>query len=154
MRQILAVGLTNSQESNVYQNCSLVNFILDWDRSVIDLTVPGEKTKSLWSSQTSQSVRKFRYQIQSIEGMGSYHISRFCVSLIFTHRFVLSLSLSVSLTFSLARSLFLCRAHALPPSFPPLAGLGSWTYWRVSSPYFRRTSRFGDDCHVRTWGYC
>jgi len=43
-----------------------VNFNPDWDRLVIDLTVPGEKTKSLWSSRTSQLVRKIENQNQSI----------------------------------------------------------------------------------------
>ena len=52
-RLILIVGLTDSYRSNLYQNCSLVNFNLVWDRLVIDLKVPVEKTKSLWSSRTS-----------------------------------------------------------------------------------------------------
>jgi len=44
-------------------------FRLGRDRSVIDLTVPGEKTKSLWSSpwRTSQLVRKIGNQKQSIQ---------------------------------------------------------------------------------------
>ena len=50
---ILIVGLTNSSGSNLYQNCSLVNLHLEWDRLVIDLKVPGEKTKKLWSSRKS-----------------------------------------------------------------------------------------------------
>jgi len=65
-RLIWKVGLTNSYGSNVYQNCSIMNFNLDWDRSVIDLMVPGENTKSSWLSQTFQLVRKFGNQIQSI----------------------------------------------------------------------------------------
>jgi len=44
-----------------------MNFNLDWDCSIIDLTVPGEKTKSLWSSRTSQLVRKIGNQNESIE---------------------------------------------------------------------------------------
>jgi len=51
-RLILIVGLTHSQGSNLYQNFSLANLHLEWDRLVIDLKVPGEKTKSLWSSRT------------------------------------------------------------------------------------------------------
>jgi len=43
-----------------------VNVNLDWDRSVIDLAVPGEKTKSVWSSRTSQLVRKIGNRNQSI----------------------------------------------------------------------------------------
>ena len=42
IRLILIVGLTNSQGSNLYQNCSLVNLHLEWDLLVIDLKVPGE----------------------------------------------------------------------------------------------------------------
>ena len=60
------VGLTNSYGSNLYQNCSLKDFRLDWDSSVIDLTVPGEKTKSVWSSRTSQLVQKIANQNQCI----------------------------------------------------------------------------------------
>jgi len=60
------VTLTNSQGSNLYQNCSLVNFNLEWDRLIIGLKVPGKKTKSLWLSRTSQLVRKIRSQNQSI----------------------------------------------------------------------------------------
>jgi len=36
MRLILIVGLKNSGGSNLYQNYSLMNFNLDWDRLVID----------------------------------------------------------------------------------------------------------------------
>jgi len=50
---ILIVELTNLYGSNLYQKCSLVNINLEWDHLVIDLKVPGEKTKSLWSAQTS-----------------------------------------------------------------------------------------------------
>ena len=63
-RLILKVGLTNSQVRTLYQDCALMNFNLDWDRSIIDLTVPGEKTESLWSSRTSQLVRKIGTQNQ------------------------------------------------------------------------------------------
>jgi len=40
----------------------MVNFNLAWDCSVIDLMVPGKKTRSLWSSRASQLVRKIRNQ--------------------------------------------------------------------------------------------
>jgi len=46
-RLLLIVGLTHSQGSNLYQNCCLANLHLEWDRLVIDLKVPCEKTKSL-----------------------------------------------------------------------------------------------------------
>jgi len=38
-RLILIVGLTNSWQSNLYKKCSLMNFNLDWDRSVMDSNV-------------------------------------------------------------------------------------------------------------------
>ena len=43
---ILAVGLTNEERSNWYQQCSVIHFNVDWDCSFIDLKVPGEKTQS------------------------------------------------------------------------------------------------------------
>jgi hypothetical protein len=46
-----------------------MNFNLNWDRSIIDLMVPGEKTKRLWSSRTSQLVRNSGNQNQSIQFM-------------------------------------------------------------------------------------
>jgi len=39
----LIVGLTNAQQSNLYQSCSIVNFKLKWDRAAIDAKVPGEE---------------------------------------------------------------------------------------------------------------
>jgi len=65
-RLIWKVGWTNSYGRNFHQNCSKMNFNLNWDCSVIDLMVPVEKTKSPWSSQTLQLLRKFGNQIQSI----------------------------------------------------------------------------------------
>ena len=66
---ILIVGLTHSYVNNSYQNYPIMNFNLDWGRLVFDLTVSGEKTKSLWSSRRHhehQWVRKIGNHNQSV----------------------------------------------------------------------------------------
>jgi len=66
---------------------SFMNFNLDWDYSVIDLTISGEKTKSLLSSRTSQWIRKIGNKTQSV-GSQFYLVVFFskkirCFSLVF-----------------------------------------------------------------------
>ena len=66
---------------------SFMNFNLDWDYSVIDLTISGEKTKSLLSSRTSQWIRKIGNKTQSV-GSHFYLVLFFsekirCFSLVF-----------------------------------------------------------------------
>jgi len=62
---ISIVRLTDSQQSNVSQNGSVVHFNLDRDRSLINSKVPGEKTRCWSTSHTSQLVRKIGDQSQS-----------------------------------------------------------------------------------------
>ena len=67
-RPISIVGFPNMQHSNLNQNCPVVDFNLDWDRSVIDAKVPDEKTKRSSTSLRYQLVRKIRNQNQYRKG--------------------------------------------------------------------------------------
>ena len=43
------------EQCNVYRNCSVISIKLDWDRSIIDVKVPGENTRR-WSLPTNISI--------------------------------------------------------------------------------------------------
>ena len=75
----LVVGLTNSSQSNWYQNCSLMNVNLDWDRFILDSKViprfHAKRPKSWLSSQTPQLVRKIESQNQFTAYIAFLHTS-------------------------------------------------------------------------------
>jgi len=57
-RLVLIVGLTNQSQGNLYQNCLVIDFKIDWNHSISDVRVPGENAKgyvvtniSIWTGK-------------------------------------------------------------------------------------------------------
>jgi len=87
----------------MHQNCSIVNFKLDWDRSVCDFTVPGEKTKNKHLNLNGKPQHKISLFL---------HLPRGAVRLDVLGTFLPSHTSSLS-PLSLSRSLSLSRARSL-----------------------------------------